>query len=259
MEQQLSGPQEPTPDLVSGQVEEGQAAEGQAYEAPEPEPFFSVKDGDKDVVFKTKDELQKAWKESHFRRSDYTKKTQELSQLRKQFEQRQKELEDKAKEFEKYDKFVQQRPDLYKRLQQELSRPPSGEVAYERSTKYVDEQVESLKKELEEFKGWKETQEREREKQEVYSKLREQYEDFDPDSIESFMQEVQEGGMPGVYEAFYHAMKGRENPIKTEQKIAENFKKKQKASTPGGGMPSKSGYTPKSLDEAHNLALSELE
>lgn len=255
MSDAMGGPVESIPD--EGKVDVGQAAEGQVDTTPD-EPFFSVKDGEKEVVFKTKDELQKAWRDSYMRRSDYTRKTQEAAALRKQLEQRQKEIEEKAKEFEKYDKFVQTRPDLYRRLQQELSRPPGGDVAYERSTKYVDEKTAELERKLKEFEDWKEAQEREREKQEVVSKLREQYEDFDPESIEAYMADIQEGGLSSVYEAFYHALKGKENPIKTEQRIAESFKKKQKAAVPGGGKAPPQSSAARSLDEARNLAYSEL-
>lgn len=57
-------------------------------------------------------ETIKEWKQGHLRQSDYTRKTQELAQMKKEFESRKKEVEDAIEVY----KFLQANPKLTEEL-----------------------------------------------------------------------------------------------------------------------------------------------
>ena len=224
-------------------VPEGQTAAAPVDTIGQAEPFFSVGD----QVFNTREELEKAWKDSHFRQEDYTRKSQANAQLRKhyenklkEFESREKEFQDKVKQYEQYDNFLKNRPDVYNQLQSLLNRPPNAEVAYQRAESLVNDKTSELEKKLQEFEEWKRQQEVEREKQDVFTRLSQELPDFDANVIEERLAGLQDANFEALARLIYHGIKG-ENPLKVEQEITDKLKKKGevKTASPKGSPPSK--------------------
>jgi len=237
----------------------GQAAPAPAEGVGQADSWSPLTLGDQ--TFNTRDDLEKAWKDSHFRQEDYTRKSQANAQLRKhyenklkEFESREKDFQEKVKNYEKYDNFLKNRPDVYNQLQQLLNRPPNAEVAYQRAEGLVNEKTSELEKRLQEFEEWKRQQEVEREKQEVFSKLSQELPDFDPNGIEERLSGLQDANFEALARLIYHGIKG-ENPLKVEQEITDKLKKKGGVKTPPPqGSPPSNEPKFKSIDEAQNAA-----
>jgi len=238
---------------------EGQAAPAPADTTGQAEPFFKYED----QVFNTREDLEKAWKDSYFRQEDYTQKSQANAQLRKQFESKMKELEDrekkhaeKVKEYEHYDRFLETNPHVKQQLQRLLQQPQSPEVVYQRAESLVNDKTGELEKKLQEFEEWKHQQEIDREKQEAFSKLSGEYPDFDPNGIEERLTSLQEAKFEDLARILYHAGKGEQSPLKVEQTITDKLKKKGETKTPASqGSPPSDEKKFKSLEEARNAAL----
>lgn len=230
-------------------------AQGQATEAP----YFSFRyDDGKEEVYQTPEELAKAWKDSHLRRQDYTKKTQEIARYResltakeKEFAEKEKTLAEKEAQAKKLDNFLRTRPDVYRELMTRMQQPPSADVAVERATQYADEKYSTLEQQIKEVQEWKKAQEEDRELQSVFGKMKEQYPDFDENIIRDSLSGLTERGIEGLAEALYHAHRGKNSPIETEKKVLENIKNKQAARVMPGGPSAPSPRTaPASLEEA---------
>lgn len=243
--------------------EPGQAAPAPAAPtAGTAEPYF--KSGND--VFSTREELEKAWKDSYLRREDYTRKTQATALLRQQLEKRDKELSDRMKEFdgkqkdyETYDKFLQSRPDVYQQLKRMVGAPPSPEVAYQKAEGLVNEKMSAVEKELEEFRSWKREMELEKEKSALYDRFSQEFPDFDSSSIDQRLSALAEGDLEALVRTLYHAGKGEQSPLKVEQDIAKKLKEKGEAKTASPKGEAKSGKTKyKNIEEAKNAALRDL-
>jgi hypothetical protein len=192
--------------------------------APEATESFShswKSDDGEEHVFKSRDELNRFIRDGTLRHKDYTKKTQEAAELRKQAETRQKELENQAAEIRRIegqwkpvDEWLKSRPDVARYIQQNM-RNPSPDTMVEQNRGYVDEQTAALKKELEELKSWKDQQSQEVAFEKNLNSLKEQYPDLDEDSIRSIYKEMDEAPESDserkLLEMFYWVAKGR-NP-----------------------------------------------
>jgi superfamily II DNA helicase RecQ len=220
------------------------------------EPYFSWQDPDgKAVTFKTREELEKGFKDSFFMRSDYTRKTQETAAERKKIEEERQRLmkmmddvKGKSSQYEKFDKYLRERPDVFRELQRRMTSPPDPETLMERSQQYVDQTAGELKKELEEMKAWKREMELEKEKSALYEELSSQYPDLNREEIDHMLMKLSEGGMRDLIETLYYAKRGR-SPVEEEARIAENFKKKASARTVPAGTSKKDERSFKSLEE----------
>jgi len=237
----------------------GQATPAPTGDVGQAEPFFTSGED----VFNTREDLERAWKDSYQRRDDYTRKTQAVAQLRKtyeqrqkEFEQRQKEFEEKQKEYEKYDRMLQTRPDVYQKLRQALNQPPDANVAFQRAESLVNDKTGELEQRLKEFEEWKQQQELEREKQNVFQQLSQELPDFNPETIEERLARLQNASFGDLARLLYHADRGEKSPLQVEQEITDKLKKKGgvKTASPQGGKPPE-GQGFKSLDEARHAAL----
>jgi len=215
-----------------------------------------------DQEFKTKEELEKAWKDSYLRQDDYTRKTQSVAQLRKQYDQKMKEIENrekefqaKVKEYEHYDNFLKSRPDAYQTLQRMLNQPPSPEVAYQRAESLVNDKTGEIEKKLQEFEEWKKQQEIEREKGDVFSRLAQELPDFNPQTIEERLASLRDADFEVLARLLYHAERGEKSPLEVERKITDKLKQKGgvKTTSPKGAPPSETKF--KSIDEGRLAAL----
>lgn len=244
-------------------------AQGQAAPAPAApsagqasEPYF--KSGND--VFNTREDLEKAWKDSYLRRDDYTRKTQATALLRQQLEKKEKEFSDRMKEFEgkqkdyeTYDKFLQSRPDVYAQLKQMVGRPPSPEVAYQKAEALVNDKTSAIEKELEEFRSWKKEMELEKEKSALYDRFSQEFPDFDAGAIDQRLTALAEGDLEALVRTLYHAGKGEQSPLAMEQKVVENLKKKGEAKTASPkGEPGGKKAKFKNYEEAKVAALRDI-
>ena len=217
------------------------------------------------LSFKTKEELDKALKDSYFMRSDYTKKTQTLSQQAKALEKERKDFEEQMKSFnsqkEYYDKIksaLDLRPDIGMKLRQLAQQPAGPDALYERSKQYVDQNANSIKKELEDLKKWKESQEMEGRKRSAVEKLKEKYGDFDEKAVFDDLDAISSGDLTEILERLHLAIKGRSlTPAQVEQKLIEKMKRKQGADLGSPGSPSSADKQYKSFEEARNEAMKE--
>jgi hypothetical protein len=215
-------------------------------------------------TFNTREELEKAWKDSYQRRDDYTRKSQANAQLRKALEQREKEFEQrikdhetKAQEFAKYDNFIAQRPDVYGQLQQMMNKPPSPEVAYQRAESLVNDKTGEIEERLAAFEEWKKQQEIEREKTDVYSRLSEEIEGFDRDAVEKRFASLADSDLETLCRTLHYAGIGEQSPLKVEQDITNKLKKKGgvKTASPKGAPTAPSDRVGNNIESARVQAL----
>lgn len=243
---------------VQGQAAPAPASAGQAMQAQA--PFYSYKGPDgKEEAFSSKEELDKAFKDSYFRTQDYTKKTQTLAEFRKQvekeregFAKQREDLERKAREYTDFDWLVKSRPDVYKQLQKLGSQPANPEVFYEQSKSYADEQSQAVKKELEELRQQMEEDRLQRQRVEIMNRMRTQYPDYpDDESVNATLEKLGSGNLEDVLEFIYHAHKGRSNPLEAEKRMAGAQKNKEGVKLmPSSGSAPDGKQSFRNLDEA---------
>jgi hypothetical protein len=250
-----------------GQAADSPVADGQA--GTEPEPFWSVtvpgEKGDEVLRFATEDDIAKAFRESYMRRSDYSKKTAETSELRKaadsdkqlyaqmlaDLNKRKAELEEKEKKYTGYEKQLQMNPALRRELEKLKGQPHSGEDIQEMIEQIVESKYGST---IEEINNWKRENQLTEEKKKAYEACRQEFEDFDPNAVDSYYQELANGDINSLVKALYYAQKGKSiDPVKMQQQLVDNIQKKQDAKLPSTEGSQASGTkkkVPGSIDEA---------
>src|SRR4030042_1285178 len=145
--------EQPVDDLQEGQVET---------------PFHTYED----QVFKTPDELNSYIKKGIMFQSDYTKKTQGLSDERKRYENERSEFnrsrqdfDEKRKSYSKYeefDKLLQRNPQLMRQWQQYITQAPKGSDVQSMIDKVLEEKVNPKLKEIEEAEKRKQAEDEKR-------------------------------------------------------------------------------------------------
>ena len=227
---------------------------------------FMKPDGSKES-YSTKEDLDKAYRDSFLRQSDYTRKTQTVSQMQKEIKDReaklekmQEDLERKSREFQDYDRLVSNRPDLYKYLQTQLTRPASPDVAYERAQKYSDEKYTTLEKELGEIKSQLLEQQLAKQRDGLYESFSKEYPDFDRVKADEILEQLGSGDLATIVRVAHHAARGMASPAKVEEKLVRAAKEKEagKLVPSGGAPPSATSTKGKSLNERAELAKREL-
>lgn len=227
------------------------------------EPFYSYKGVKGDEVYHTKEELDKAMRENFLRQSDYTRKTQEISNYRKQFEDERKKFSEEQKAFlqsrqkyDQWDQLLKTRPDVYQQLERLASGPPDPSAVFERSKGYADEKTQELVARLEAIEKEREEERTKRELDEIFSKKSTQYEDFDKDGVMEMLELLKDGNTEPLVDVLHWARKGRMNPLETEKKITEKLQKKADAGlVPGRSAAPKGKPQYSSIDEAAQAAL----
>jgi hypothetical protein len=246
---------------------QGQVAPQPGSPATESEPFFSYKYADgKEEVFNSKDELLKAWRDSHLRQSDYNRKVNETVQTRKQIEDERKKFAEEQQQFSKtkqqydeWDRLLKTRPDLYSQLERVATSPQDPASVFDRSKGYVDEKYTALEQQFNEMKGQLEKERTQKELDATFAKFKGKYEDFDEGPILERLEMLAGGETEPLIDALYWASKGQMTPAKEaaiEEKIVGNLQKKKSAGmVPGkgsGAAPSKKTF--KTLEEAQKAA-----
>jgi len=246
---------------------EGQAPQevGQSISDPTPEPapqgqvesFMSFSANGQDHDFKTRDEAEKYYTDSTLRHDDYTKKTQVLADKTRAHEQREKDLESQLSsfmtmksEYDKYSQFLQQRPDVLARIKSEMKDP---RLNMDHVEQRVIEQNKGIQEEFKALKDKMEADEQARSseanRQSAYKNLGGKYQDFDQESINQMIAEIEsfsslppEQAMQNFAEILYHAQKGRSTP----EQIAERMQRaetKNHSKTVPMGPNTKQGVT----------------
>lgn len=231
--------------------------------APEPaqqvsnEPFFQMDFGRGDVrSFKTKEELMEAMRDLHggsLRREDYTRKTQELAEQRKQFEKERESIK-------KYNDFLKNNPHVRNKLDQYLKQGTTGDVAVDKARAYADEVKSEIQKEMEELKSWKSQREREERQQKAIQALKQKYQNFSEDNVRKLMSSFDANDPVAIMELFHHAFQGQNMGPTQQARMAQAQQQKQQARmVPGGGAPSPSAGDASSIDEAYERAMREIQ
>ena len=250
-----TGTSEPSAPIANSNVGVESAAPFYVYSGPKGEEKYS-----------SKDELDKFMREHALRQSDYTRKTQELANYRKQFEQErgkfseeQKAFLEAKKRYDQWDQTLRSRPDIYQQLERMAGAPPDPAAVFDRSKEYADEKTRELVERLEALEREREEERTNREMEDTFSRMGEKYQDFNRDSILEWLDTLKDGKTEPLIEALYYAAKGRTAPLETEKRITEKLQKKQSAAiAPGKGVAV--GGTPKfkSIDEAAQAAMRDL-
>lgn len=159
-------------------------------------------DDGEEHVFKSPDELDRFIREGTLRHKDYTKKTQELAEQRKQSEAERKRIEEQLT-------TASGMESKWKPIDEWLTRTPQGRAAYqyittqmkgnippdailEQSRASIEESINPLKSELEEIKKWREAQEQEKQFSSTMAALKERYPDMDEESVKTLYKQLDE-------------------------------------------------------------------
>jgi hypothetical protein len=234
----------------------------------QPAPYFETLSPDgKKETFGTRADLEKAWKDSYMRTSDYTRKTQEVSRQRAEHEKALKDFAEQQKVFAKnkmkydeWDQLLKSRPQVARQLMQMGQSPAAPGEVYERAQSYADEKYKALEDKLTAFEQEREKERFQRELDGAMTTLSGEYPDFDRDAVMNLLGEVSNGDTATLLKHLYFAHKGTKSPIEAEKRVVEGIERKRQA----GIMPSSkvsppsNGRAPKTIKEARLKALAEL-
>jgi hypothetical protein len=238
---------------VQGAPEQGQSAPQNPQGITDTsEPFFSYKYADgKEEVYKSKDELAKAYQSSYLRQSDYTKKTQEVANIRKQIEEERKKFQDEQKQFldtrkkyDSWDQLLKTRPDVYSQLERVAGSPPDPASVFDRSKGYVDEKYSALEEQLKQIQADREKERTQKELDATFAKFKTKYPDFDEGAVMERLEYLSSGETEPLIDLLHWAAKGQMSPNQEaaiEEKVIGNLQKKKGAALlpgRGGGIAS---------------------
>lgn len=242
---------------------DGTPLNGPAQTAPQ--PFFELEDEKgKKRQFHSQDELRDFLKKGTMMRSDYTRKTQSLSEERKQFDQERNrmmnEIMEQRERYNKYNKFLKENPHVFNEIKKRMQNGTTGDVAVEKARAYVDETKSELQKELEDLKSWRKQREFQEQRDRIYERMKQRYPDFSRDSVQSLMEEVDPQNPESLIELMYHAHRGKRMTPDQQARMAQSQQRKQQGRMmPGGGAPAQSQSQASSLDEAYNQAMRDIQ
>jgi hypothetical protein len=255
---------------MMGDLEGTPVTPEQAAEAPPDggQAFFSyTSDFDKKPYsFGSADELVKHLKtvdSDRMMRSDYTKKTQEIAEQRKQHEAERlrfdndraahfkavKEAEETIERARKYGNFLKANPTLRQKFEEELGRGMGPENISDIVQKTIDEKLKPIEEEREQERQRKAVEE---ERSAAIKNLKARFEDFDEEKIaEDFKNLAENNNIEYLLEILYHSGKGRIPKEEIEKQMADGMaKKKTAAMIPAGPGGASTGGGIKSFDEA---------
>jgi hypothetical protein len=231
-----------------------------------PEPFYVYKGPKGEEKYSSRDELDKFMREDALRRSDYTRKTQEVANYRKQFDQErskfteeQKAFLEAKKRYDQWDQTLRTRPDIYKQLEQMTQTPPDAASVFDRSREYADGKTKELADRLEALEQEREKERTNREMEEVMGKMEKEFPDFKRDSVLEWLDTMKDGNTESLVRALHFASVGKNTPLETEKKMVEKLQKKATAGiVPGKGVAPGGKQAYKTHDLAAQAALRDL-
>ena len=230
------------------------------------EPFYVYKGPKGEEKYSSRDELDKFMREHALRQSDYTRKTQEVANYRKQFDGERQKFSEEQKAFlgvkSKYDKWgeiLDTRPDIKRKLDELASSPPDAASVFDRSREYADSKSQELAARLEALEQEREKERTNREMEEVMGKMEKEFPDFSRDSVLEWLDTMKDGNTESLVKALHYASIGRKSPLETEKKMAEKLQKKASAGiVPGKGVAPGGKAQFKTHNEAAQAALRDL-
>jgi len=203
--------------------------------------FFTAPDGSN---YASADELTRAWA-SFVPKSEYTKKTQGLATERAQLEQQKREWEaerrkqeerfKRSEEYEMFDRFINSRPDAYRRWKQEIQAGASPNDLREQIKQEVESKYGTKLKELDE---WRQQKDNEAIRQKVYAEMKTKYSDFDEIAMDQFLDDLANGDPARIAEALYFSQRGRKSQTEIAEELERSEREKSEAGIPGGASPS---------------------
>lgn len=230
------------------------------------EPFYVYKGPKGEEAYKSRDELDKFMREHALRQSDYTRKTQEVSNYRKQFDQErskfgeeQKAFMEAKKRYDQWDHTLRTRPDIYQQLERLAQSPADPATVFDRSKEYADGKTQELVARLEAIEKERAEERTNKEMEDIFGKMQEKYPDFNRDQILEWIDTLKDGKTEPLIEALYHANKGKMSPFETEKRVTEKLQKKASAGlVPGKGVAPGGKPNFKNFDEAAQAAIRDL-
>lgn len=223
---------------------------------------YSWEDGTKES-YATEEEFKRAWRDGRLRHKDYTKKTQELSAQRKAFDEQRQQMEKMAQDAQKLhgtwkpiDDWLKTRPDVSEYIQKTM-RNPSPDTIAKQATEPFGRELQQTKSQLQQLMEWKQKQENETRKKQMYEHLASEYPDFNPEEIEEELKRFNES--PGADDErnlaslIYWARKGRAVPKKIGEEVVAgpaSVSKKMPPVPPGKATKETTEAKPKTLREA---------
>lgn len=235
------------------------APEGQAAISPDSgqaggTPFHTYED----MTFATPDDVNKYLKESTLRQDDYTRKTQSLADMRRQFENERMEFNrgrsDYEKNIEKYkqlDDIMKSNPEAAREMVRLVSGTPQGDDLKEVVKAYLEES--GIAQRLNEVEKERKREQADRERDEWFEKLEQQYDDFDRKSVQETYDRLfdENSSMGDFMELLYYANKGKGiNPEEIKSDLLSKLQSNRRASVPDnkGASATKDGKSTGDLD-----------
>jgi hypothetical protein len=206
------------------------------------EPFYSYQDetGQK-TDFTTPDELNRYMRDGYLRHSDYTRKTQEISEQRKAFEQERNDFNQQMKEFREREARVKKADEFLRGMPQDTYQQLVSGIKSGGRSQANNEEMEALRSQIseqqEQLQSYMQAQEDARRRNEAYEIMSKEYPDFDREMADGLINSLREAGpgneMKTFLEFAYYANKGKTLPSQQHaQKVAE---KKSGAKIPISG------------------------
>lgn len=236
---------------------------GQGDEPPEEYFYeFETPDGEEVHKFSSPDDVGNFMREHFLRHSDYTRKTQEVAEQRRQQELLREQFENDRKQFhsqrdewnsrseqlKKYDDFLKKNPHVEQKLKEQLGELTDDDLERKMETLFQ----QKYGKELEAMKA-RERQEQLRQQREAAEKnLAGKYKDFNVDVVNKAYEALQQGDLTTLMEVLYFSEIGRKSIPELEQKILEDQAKKKQAGliTSSGAKGTPSSQNASTLEEA---------
>ena len=228
---------------IQGQVDD-QALEGQPgtdTQEGQVSPFYTYES----QSFKDQNELTDYIKKGTMMHSDYTKKTQSLSEERRRHEneksewfRKQADWDDKIKLYKQADELFKANPQAFKTVQQMIRQGASGTDVQELVKKTIEETVGPK---LNEFEEYQKREKAKAERDRYFGELKGKYPDFDDKPVQELYDSLMspDANMGTLAELLYFAQKGKGiNPAQAQKEVLDNLKKKE-----GSGIPSARGAT----------------
>jgi uncharacterized protein (UPF0335 family) len=223
------------------------------------EPFITLGN----QVFKTREDLEKVWP-SMLPKSEYTKKTQALSQQWQALERREQELKDLQRkqdeqiaEWKLYKDTFNSRPDLQEKWKQDINQIPSPDVAVERAQGYTDEQLKAYEDRIAKLES--DAQEREYQAQldGIFNDLSGDFPNLDRDAVTKRLYEIgqEDNTLPTLVRLAAQAHAAESAPQAVEAAKAK-LESRDEANLvpPSGHEPVETPAEPVSIEEAGEAA-----
>jgi uncharacterized membrane-anchored protein len=245
-----------------------EAGQGNEIIAPEitgqAEPFYSARGVDgKDVVFNTRDELDKHMRDSFMMQSTFTKKSQAHAQSVKEWEAQkakdQEELAAKKKELEAFDNLYKTRPDIRGYIQKAIKGPMDSKGQSTLVQESIKQALTPITERLDKFDNYIQSSQQTTAREKAIKELAEELPDFDKETVMGAMSAIDPNDPKSLMRLFHFASKGQLDPVEAKRREAElRTKKKQGTLLPKGSPEAPGPQKAMSIEELRRRAHEDL-